>query len=61
MNIFYEEEGALKVGAVLADNVTSLQVEAPHGKRSKIKSAGVLLRFDDSAIGDFMRCVVYRS
>ena len=51
MNVFYEEEGALKVGAVLADNVTSLQVEAPHGKRSKIKSANVLLRFGEPGIG----------
>lgn len=54
MNVFYEEEGALKVGAVLADNTTSLQVEAPHGKRSKIKAAAVLLRFDHPGIGDFL-------
>ncbi len=54
MNVFYEEEGALKVGAILADNVTSLQVEAPHGKRSKIKAAGVMLRFDEPGIGDFL-------
>ena len=39
MNIFYEEEGTFKVGAILADNDTSLQVEAPHGKRSKVKAA----------------------
>ena len=38
MNVFYEEDGAFKVGAVLADNNTSLQVEAAHGKRSKIKA-----------------------
>jgi exoribonuclease-2 len=54
MNVFYEEEGALKVGAVLADNATSLQVEAPHGKRSKIKSSNVLFRFEDAGISDFM-------
>ena len=54
MNVLYEEEGAIKVGAVLADNVTSLQVEAPHGKRSKIKAAAVLLRFADQGIGEFM-------
>jgi exoribonuclease-2 len=54
MNVFYEEEGALKVGAVLADNTTSLQVEAPHGKRSKIKSASVLFRFEQPGIADFM-------
>jgi len=54
MNVFYEEEGGFKVGAVLADNTTSLQVEAPHGKRSKIKAANVLLRFSDPALGEFM-------
>lgn len=48
MNVLYEEEGALKTGAILADQTTSLQVEAPHGKRSKIKAAAVLLRFDDA-------------
>jgi exoribonuclease-2 len=46
MNVFYEEDGAFKVGAVLADHDTSLQVEAPHGKRSKVKAANVLLRFE---------------
>jgi exoribonuclease-2 len=46
MNVFYEEEGSFKVGAVLGDNGTSLQVEAPHGKRSKVKAANVLLRFE---------------
>jgi len=45
MNILYEEEGSFKVGAILADNDTSLQVEAPHGKRSKVKASAVLLRF----------------
>jgi exoribonuclease II len=54
MNVFYEEEGAFKVGAVLADNDTSLQVEAPHGKRSKVKSSSVLLRFDASGLARFM-------
>ncbi|MDH3286992.1 MAG: RNB domain-containing ribonuclease [Betaproteobacteria bacterium] len=53
-NVFYEEEGDLKVGAILADNETSLQVEAPHGKRSKVKASHVLLRFDDARLGDFM-------
>jgi exoribonuclease-2 len=54
MNVFYEEEGTLKVGAVLADNNTSLQVEAPHGKRSKIKAAAVLFRFEQPGINDFI-------
>ena len=54
MNVFYEEEGTLKVGAVLADNAATLQVEAPHGKRSKVKSASVLLRFEQPPLGEFL-------
>ena len=54
MNVFYEDEGTLRVGAVLADNAATLQVEAPHGKRSKIKAPAVLLRFADPGAGDFM-------
>ncbi len=54
MNIFYEEEGAFKAGAVLTDNTTSLQVESVHGKRSKIKAANVLLRFSQPGLEEFM-------
>ncbi len=46
MNILFEEDGAFKTGTVLADNNTSLQVELPSGKRSKVKAVAVLLRFD---------------
>jgi len=49
MNILFEEEGAFKAGAILADNNTSLQVELASGKRSKVKAANVLLRFDAPA------------
>ena len=54
MNVFYEEEGDFKVGSVLADNDSSLQVEAPHGKRSKVKASAVLLRFDGPGLAHFM-------
>ncbi len=54
MNVLYEENGAFKVGAILADGDASLQVEAPHGKRSKIKANAVLLRFEQPALGEFM-------
>ena len=54
MNIFYEEDGAFKVGAILTDNNTSLQVESTHGKRSKIKGANVLLRFAQPGLAEFM-------
>ena len=46
MQVLYEEEGELKVGAVLAQAPASLQVESPHGRRSKIKAANVLLEFE---------------
>ncbi|MDP2154390.1 MAG: RNB domain-containing ribonuclease, partial [Sulfuricella sp.] len=54
MNVLYEEDGAIKVASVMADNTSSLQVETPHGKRSKIKAANVLLRFDAPPIAGFM-------
>jgi len=46
MHVFFEDDGQLKAGTVLADNATSLQVEAASGKRLKIKAGAVLLRFD---------------
>jgi exoribonuclease-2 len=46
MNVLYEEDGEFKVGAVLAAHSVSLHVESPHGRRSKVKVAQVLLRFE---------------
>ena len=45
MNVLFEEDGAFKAGTVLADNVSSLQVETSTGKRVKVKAASVLLHF----------------
>ncbi|MBK7791812.1 MAG: RNB domain-containing ribonuclease [Betaproteobacteria bacterium] len=45
MNVFFEDDGQLKAGTVLADNDSSLQVESTTGKRIKVKAAAVLLRF----------------
>ncbi len=50
-NVFFEDEGAFRAGAVLADNMTSLQVETSTGRRQKIKAAHVLLRFGDPEPG----------
>src|SRR5262249_42551844 len=44
-----EDDGAFKAGTILADNDSSLQVETSHGKRMKIKSPAVLLRFESPA------------
>ncbi|MDX9944484.1 MAG: RNB domain-containing ribonuclease, partial [Azonexus sp.] len=47
MNVLFEEDGGFKAGTILTDNETSLQIEMPSGKRSKIKAATVLLRFSN--------------
>ena len=54
MNVFYEEAGSFKVGTILTDNNTSLQIEAVHGKRSKIKTSSVLFKFDTPPLPEFM-------
>ena len=46
MQLLYEEDGELKVGAVLAQAPASFQVESPHGRRSKVKASSVLLSFE---------------
>jgi exoribonuclease II len=45
MHAFFEDDGALKAGTILADNDSSLQIEAATGKRLKVKADKVLLRF----------------
>lgn len=52
--VLFEEDGVFRVGTILAEAGTALQVEAAHGKRSKLKSNAVLLRFDGQALGHFI-------
>ncbi|HEX8962209.1 MAG TPA: RNB domain-containing ribonuclease [Rhodocyclaceae bacterium] len=54
MNVLFEEDGAFRAGTVLADNNASLQVELPSGKRSKVKAANVLLRFEAPAPSELL-------
>ncbi len=54
MNILYEEDGSFKVGSIMADNTSSLQVEGVSGKRSKVKAANVMLRFAQPALAEFL-------
>ena len=54
MHVLYEEEGELKVGTVLSQAPASYQVESPHGRRSKIKTANVLLSFEDPPAGELI-------
>ena len=55
MNVLFEEDGSFKAGQILADNNTSLQVELPTGKRAKVKSANVLLRFVQPSAAELMK------
>ena len=52
--VLFEEDGAFRVGTILQDAGASFQVEAAHGKRSKVKATAVLLRFDGQALSSFM-------
>ena len=54
MNVLYDDNGTFKVASVLADGDNALQVEAPHGKRAKIKSKDVLLRFPEPAPAELL-------
>ena len=54
MNILYEEDGSFKVGSIMTDLTTSIQVESVSGKRSKVKAANVMLRFTQPALAEFM-------
>ena len=49
MHLLFEDEGDLKVGAVLSSTDASYQVELPGGRRAKIKAGHVLLRFERPA------------
>ncbi len=55
MQLLYEENGEYKVGTVLADNNTSLQVEALHGRHVKVKASSVLLRFAAPSAAELLR------
>ena len=54
MHVIFEEDGAFKTATILTDNDASLQVETASGKRAKIKSANVLLRYETPAPGELL-------
>lgn len=45
MYVYYEEDGDIKAGTLLADHESTVQIESQFGKRTKLKSTHVLLRF----------------
>ena len=52
--VLFEEDGAFRVGTILSEAGASFQVEAAHGKRSKVKAGAILLRFDGQGLTSFM-------
>ncbi len=54
MHLLYEEDGELKAGTVLERSPASFHVESPHGRRSKIKAAHVLLSFERPAPAELL-------
>jgi len=52
--VLFEEDGAFRVGTILSEAGATFQVEAAHGKRSKVKATAVLLRFDGEPLAAFM-------
>jgi exoribonuclease-2 len=48
-HLLFEDDGAFKAGTVLSATDAAYQVELASGKRSKVKSANVLLRFEQPA------------
>jgi exoribonuclease-2 len=46
MNVFFEEDGSFKVASIMTESQGSMQIESAGGKRSKIKTSNVLMRFE---------------
>src|SRR6476659_1833740 len=51
MNVFFEEDGTFKVASIMTETQGSMQIESATGKRSKIKTSNVLMRFETSLQG----------
>ena len=45
MYVLFEEDGGYKAATLMSDGESTVQVEMPSGKRSKLKAAQILLRF----------------
>mgnify|MGYP000076513937 FL=1 len=55
MQLIFEEDGHFRAGTILSESDTTAQIEAASGKRSKIKTAAILLRFNSPAAPEVMR------
>ncbi|MDD2834326.1 MAG: RNB domain-containing ribonuclease, partial [Methylotenera sp.] len=51
MNVFFEEDSHFKVASIMTETPASMQIESLTGKRSKIKTSNVLMRFEAPLTG----------
>ncbi|WP_290144250.1 ribonuclease catalytic domain-containing protein [uncultured Parasutterella sp.] len=56
MNLFFEEDGAFKVGTEKSSTPSACQVELPTGKRIKAKRSHILITFENPSPTEFLRC-----
>ena len=49
--VLFEEDNAFRVGTILSEAGNAFQVEAAHGKRSKVKSNAILLASGGASVG----------
>lgn len=54
MHVLYEDNGTLKAETLFSESDSTLQVESASGKRSKIKKANVLFRFEQPAASQLL-------
>ena len=54
MHALFEESGKFLAGRILSEADTSAQIELDSGKRVKVKSAHILLKFDKPAPAELM-------
>jgi exoribonuclease-2 len=55
VNVFFEESGSFKAGAVLQKQGDAFQVELPGGRRAKVRAKDVLIEFEKPAAGELMK------
>jgi len=54
MNVLYDENGDFKLGTILSEQDGSLQIESQHGKRTRVKSSHVLMRFGEPPLAELL-------
>ena len=54
MNLFFEEDGAFKVGTEMSGTDSACQVELPTGKRIKVKRSHIFVTYNSPSPAEFL-------